>query len=141
MQTFVPNGEDFVLTAAILDWRRLGKQRVEGLQILRTLAGITKGWRNHPAVKMWEGYEDVLATYTVDMCHQWIIRGYRDTVLAQVYDLCPHLPPKHMLLTPNWLDDCDVIESHRSNLVRKYPEHYRRYWPDVPDNLPYKWPV
>ena len=40
----------------------------------------------------------------------------------------------------DWLTD-DLILSHRSNLIRKAPEHYAPLWPDVPDNLPYVWPV
>lgn len=31
--------------------------------------------------------------------------------------------------------------SHRSNLIRKLPSHYGPLWPNVPDNLPYIWPV
>jgi hypothetical protein len=30
-----------------------------------------------------------------------------------------------------------VHDSHRSALVRKDPAHYRRFFPDVPDDLPY----
>ena len=30
--------------------------------------------------------------------------------------------------------------SHQAALVRKLPEHYRRLFPDVPDDLPYIWP-
>lgn len=141
MQTFVPNGEDFALTGAILDWRRLGKQRVEGLQILRALAGITKGWRNHPAVRMWEGHEDVLATYTREMCYAWLARGYHDSILPQISDLCPHVPPQYMLQVPEWLGDDAMTLSHRSNLIRKFPEHYGPLWPDTPNDLPYVWPV
>ena len=51
MQTFLPyaNFED---SAKVLDWRRLGKQRVEADQILNIISGKTEklGWRNHPPV-------------------------------------------------------------------------------------------
>jgi hypothetical protein len=50
MQTFLPYSS-FEESARILDYRRLGKQRVEAWQILRSLDGITKGWSNHPAVR------------------------------------------------------------------------------------------
>jgi hypothetical protein len=36
MQTFLPY-EDFTLSAQVLDYRRLGKQRVEALQIYNVL--------------------------------------------------------------------------------------------------------
>ncbi|HEX7304900.1 MAG TPA: cytoplasmic protein, partial [Lentzea sp.] len=41
---------------------------------------------------------------------------------------------------PPWIGDEAVHRSHRSSLVRKFPEHYRRFFPDVPDDLPYVWP-
>ena len=59
MQTFLPY-PDFQKTAQCLDNKRLGKQRVEARQIISTLEGKSNGWRNHPAVKMWKGYEDCL---------------------------------------------------------------------------------
>ena len=40
MQTFLPY-EDFTKTAQCLDYKRLGKQRVEAYQILRILKNIT----------------------------------------------------------------------------------------------------
>lgn len=141
MQTFVPYGDDFPRNATVLDRQRLGKQRVEGLQILRTLTGIKDGWKNHPAVRMWRGHEEALAHYTLAMCDEWKARGYKDTCTEQVLAMFPNLIPAHMVLTPNWLDDDDLIESHRSNLVRKLPDHYGALWPEVPLDLPYIWPV
>jgi hypothetical protein len=140
MQTFLHHGSNFALCATTLDYRRSGKQRVEGLQILRTLTGISSGWCNHPAVQMWEGYEECLAHYTLEMCHDWVVnRKYKDTCAQQVRDMFPNLPPLHMVATPLWIDD--VVESHRSNLIRKFPEHYGPMWPTTPDNLPYVWPT
>jgi hypothetical protein len=54
VQTFLPY-PDFRSTARVLDQRRLGKQRVEALQVLRGLIRPGYGWRHHPAVKMWAG--------------------------------------------------------------------------------------
>ena len=51
MQTFLPY-PDFTASAAALDPRRLGKQRVEALQVLRGLTVAGYGWRHHPAVRM-----------------------------------------------------------------------------------------
>jgi hypothetical protein len=140
MQTFLHQAEDFALGASQLDYRRSGKQRVEGYQILRSLKNLSKGWSNHPAVKMWKGWEETLAWYTIEHCHDWVLnRGFKDTIAQKVRDMYPNLPPPHMLLTPPWIDD--VVESHRSNLIRKLPEHYGPLWPSTPDNLPYVWPV
>lgn len=51
MQTFLPY-KSFAESAACLDNKRLGKQRVEVLQILKALHNPSYGWQNHPAVKM-----------------------------------------------------------------------------------------
>jgi hypothetical protein len=79
MQTFLPYA-DFERCAATLDSRRLGKQRVEAFQILRALRGEGRGWRNHPAVLMWRGYEDALGLYLNAMIAEWERRGYRNNV-------------------------------------------------------------
>jgi hypothetical protein len=42
---------------------------------------------------------------------------------------------------PPWLGDPAFHHSHQAALVRKDPAHYRRYFPDVPDDLPYVWPA
>ena len=57
MQTFLPY-PDLRDSVACLDSKRLGKQRVECLQILNVLEGRRTGWQNHPAVKMWAGRSD-----------------------------------------------------------------------------------
>lgn len=136
MQTFLPYA-DFTLSARSLDNQRLGKQRVEALQILRTLTGISQGWRNHPAVKMWSGHERQLRAYGLAICAEWQARGYRDTCADQLRSLA--LDGSDAL--PAWLGSLAFHLSHKSNLLRKLPSHYKPQWPDVPDNLPYVWPV
>lgn len=136
MQTFlpVPSFED---SSKILDYRRLGKQRVEGLMILRILSGQKSRWINHPAVKMWVGHEKVLQNYTMIMCNEWAERGYKNTIIPEILSF------KFDTISydgVSWIGDKDFHISHQSNLVRKFPEHYRTFFPDVPDNLPYIWP-
>ena len=138
MQTFLPY-ESFIKSAQVLDNKRLGKQRVECLQIMRTLLGETEGWKNHPAVKMWKGYEIWLWWYSVRICNEWLGRGYNDTCLKKMGDLMAGRHP--VLPQPPWLGSRRFHESHRSNLLRKYPEHYRQFWPKLRDDLPYVWPV
>lgn len=140
MQTFLPYGPDFAATGAVLDRQRLGKQRVETLQILRTLAGITDGWRRHPAVRMWGGHERWLADYGLVICEAWVSRGYRDTCAAHIRHLVD-THPEWPTARPEWLDRDDLVLSHRSNLVRKDVAHYGSVWPGIPADLPYVWPV
>lgn len=136
MQTFLPY-PDFRQTAACLDMRRLGKQRVETFQILRALRDPSRGWQNHPAVLMWRGYEQCLAAYGVAICDEWLSRGYRDTCRAKIIaQAVPSVRRK-----PSWLGSPRFHRSHRSNLLRKFPEHYVRFWPRLSPELPYVWPV
>lgn len=134
MQTFLPVAS-FVDSAKILDYRRLGKQRVEADQILSTLLIGKSGWSNHPAVKMWRGYEIGLALYRDTMIKEWISRGYRNTMpLALDYS------SKIIVEIPPWVGDPEFHASHRSNLLRKDPQFYGRYgWIESPD-APYVWP-
>lgn len=134
MQTFLPYS-DFMESARVLDRQRLGKQRVEVLQILRAIESGS-GWSNHPAVKMWNGYQNCLVEYGLCMCHEWIRRGYKDTCSEKIAGL----RDVHPFKVPDWIGDEEFHRSHQSNLIRKDPEHYRHFFPDVPDDLPYVWP-
>jgi hypothetical protein len=137
LQTFLPY-DSFVRSASVLDRQRLGKQRVEVLQILRTLSGETSGWASHPAVRMWRGYEAALALYGSAVCGEWAKQGYRDTCLEKIIALSSW-PTGNVAPVP-WLGDKDFHRSHQSNLLRKNPAHYGPLFPDIPDDLPYIWP-
>lgn len=141
MQTFLPYS-DFKKSAESLDYRRLGKQRVEALQILRSLLGIKDGWKNHPAVKMWRGHEQSLISYGLAICDEWIARGYRDSQRPVFFEMREMAKSTcgEKIVHPSWLGDDSFHLSHRSNLVRKNPEHYAPQFPGVPDDLPYIWP-
>lgn len=138
MQTFLPY-DSFRDSAACLDRQRLGKQRVEVVQILNALAGESKGWVNHPATRMWRGYEMALVEYGLAVCDEWISRGYHDNCRKRIAELAINFVGNTGY--PPWLGDPDFHESHQSNLVRKDPEHYREFFPDVSPDMNYVWPV
>lgn len=150
MQTFLPYA-DFAATARVLDMRRLGKQRVEALQVLRGLTVPGYGWRHHPAVRMWAGCEEALTRYGLEICRQWCRTGRRDTCAAALVTelrsarrISAPRSQAELARTralPTWLGDPDFHRSHQSALLRKDPAHYRPLFPDVPDHLPYVWPV
>lgn len=125
----------------MLDYRRLGKQRVETLQILKANLGLTRGWVNHPAAKMWKGYEFALAEYGLVVCSEWVSRGYRDGVREQILALMKEFSLRDLPLNPAWLGEDTLHDSHKSNLLRKDPVFYGQYSWDVPPDLPYTWPV
>jgi hypothetical protein len=149
MQTFLPYS-DFTACARILDGKRLGKQRVETLQIVKALLQPDYGWRHHPAVLMWKGYEEALGRYGMEVCHAWRRRGFADTcepkILADLGRLGLELVREQDELAaagavPPWLGDAALHRSHQSALLRKDPELYGPSFPGVPDDLPYVWPV
>jgi hypothetical protein len=156
MQTFLPY-PDFVRSARSLDRARLGKQRLEAWQILRcnmlvlsagpaaclsTLEGV--GWRNHPAVRMWRGYEGALCLYGLAVCDEWARRGYRDSLGVRFRAALGSWPDTTL---PPWLRTPRVrravCASHQSRLVAKLPTHYGALWPTVQPCGPegYVWPV
>ena len=138
MQTFLPYSS-FTESAKVLDMKRLGKQRVETMQIMNALLTPNHGWKNHPAVKMWRGHENTLFQYQIAICSEWTSRGYKDTCLEKTRAIVAgNVTPCDD--TPEWLGNEDLHLSHRSNLVRKLPDVYGKVW-DVPDDLPYVWPV
>lgn len=139
MQTFLPFA-DFTQSAVVLDRARLGKQRVENLQIMKALVIPGSGWGNHPAVKMWGGHEYSLWEYHVEIVLEWLRRGYKDTCLEKMEDLMLLTRPS-LDIEPPWLGDPAFHTAHQSNLIRKKPEHYGPLFPDVSDDLPYVWPV
>jgi hypothetical protein len=150
MQTFLPY-PDFDATAAALDDRRLGKQRVEALQILRALTWPVYGWKHHPAVLMWRGYEEALGAYAAAICGEWCRRGHADTcevkIMTELAGAGVAVPPRTQAALaatgalPPWLGDDGFHRSHRSALLRKDPEWYRPRFGDEPDDLEYTWPV
>ncbi len=145
MQTFLPY-PDFAASVAVLDTARLGKQRVETLQILRALTLPEYGWRNHPAVRMWRWRVDALVRYGLDSVAAWRERGYPDSTAGQIAEFAPDavdltqddLAAQGRL--PGWLGDERLHRSHRSKLLAKDPLHYGRYFTDVPADLDYFWP-
>ena len=127
MITFVPY-PDVVECAKSLDRQRLGKQRVEAYQIWLALMGRgkilpdgtegppTKGWRNHPATKMWKGHTCFLAMYCNAMIDEWIAQGYRNFMNKLPHCSCARPPP--------WWGWPPIHLSHQASLNRKLPSYY-----------------
>ena len=129
MITFVPY-PDAVECAKSLDRLRLGKQRCEAYQIWLALTGrgkflpdgteappsTKKGWRNHPATRMWEGHTCFLAVYCNAMIDEWVAQGYRNFMrkLPHCSNPCP----------PKWWGWPPIHLSHQASLNRKLPSYY-----------------
>jgi len=131
VNTFMPY-DDMTKSLACLDNKRLGKQRVETYQLIRAISGVSRGWLNHPAAKMWYYHLDALKLYFNISLIIWVSRGFKNTM--QPYDL-----PEEIEL-PSWFGDDAVHASHRSNLLRKDSVHYSKFGWTEPTDLPYVWP-
>jgi len=132
MQTFLPY-PDFEKSVKTLDSRRLGKQRVEAFQILNIILNRTssKGWRNHPIVKMWKGHANALKDYFNKSVTEWIARGFQNNMKLEKI--------KGKIVFPSWLGNKKFHASHRSNLLRKDKEYYSKFGWKEKDNLNYIW--
>lgn len=160
MQTFLTH-KSMIRNAKNLDNKRLGKQRVEALQICDAILGFNKSWRNHPAVLMWQKNLNFLVrTYIPVIVQEWEDRGFVNNKVVDWwrriskrvnwdfvyltkylgYDRSEWIELYGTLDPPVWLTD-EFIESHRSNLIRKKPEHYKPLFPNTKEDLPYVWPI
>lgn len=154
MQTFLPF-PSFSHSVEVLDRARLGKQRVECGQILTALrmmeAGETNaGWQAHPAVRMWRGHASALGVYMTLCIREWQSRGYNNTMIPPydadwrpepLYHWSAGMKKLSDVVVPAWLGDADFHASHRSNLLRKMPEHYGALgWAEAP-TMEYVWPA
>lgn len=129
MQTFLPY-PDFKQSLQALDYRRLGKQRVEAYQIIRTLK-YGGGYRRHPAVKMWRRHINALKLYYNLSLEEWIKRGYKNRM--------ERMTISGRVVYPAWFGNNQFHAAHRSNLLRKDKNFYGRFgWKETPD-LPYIW--
>jgi hypothetical protein len=163
MQTFVPTTTGYADIAKTLDRQRLNKQALEGWQIMMTLLEldpqgnhrVPKGWVNHPAVRMWRGYEYQLCEYVQSMVTEWKSRGYKSTIgdkaeQTRQQAIALGLIDPRSAVAPGWLTDKQLSEavasSHRVALLNKDYEWYSQFdWAEDtgrrPDTYDYVWPV
>lgn len=141
MQTFMTH-DNYVDTAKALDNKRLGKQRVEAYQILKALRGDyndTGAWVNHPATVMWRGHEADLALYGLTISIEFYERGFDGWNMCEIFnDLNAQLTRAKAGKYPWWVNNELLHYTHQSNLVRKDADYYDF---QVPDNIPYVWPL
>jgi hypothetical protein len=141
MQIFSPYS-DFNDISNCLDKKRLNKQKVEIYQILNciSMGDNAKGWKNHPAVKMARGYELFFIDYALKIAEKCLEIGYKDTLIPKIKKFEDIFKGNYK--TPWYWGREEFHNSHKSNLLKKNPLHYRPiFGNDIPDDLPYFWPV
>jgi hypothetical protein len=96
-----------------------------------------------PLKGMWYGYEAALAAYSVacgiTLVGHGITSGLQPLHISNtIKELRRNGDPTPFELPP-WIQDIDVLMSHRSNLMRRWPESYK--FPRNPTDMPYLWPI
>lgn len=149
MQTFLPY-PNYTQSVECLDYRRLGKQRVECRQLIMCVLQGGGGWLNHPCARMWQKHVPDLMIYH-DLCIiEWKRRGYQNNMVL----FCPvnraqgeidpeydyqHVLPYFESGPPPFVGDDDFHSRHRAALLYKDPEWYGQFgWTEIP-KLEYRW--
>lgn len=131
MQTFMPY-PGYTQSMRSLDKYRLGNQVWrEGLTLIRG------GWKNHPARKMWEGYEHHLGKYLlagIAVLKERTGKDYKDVRLKIEVEMEKHPDTG----APFWVGDELFHASHRSNLLRKVNEAIQKAVIAIDTNHPRK---
>jgi hypothetical protein len=144
-----------------LDRRRLFSNIYENIQGLASLLGIhdqlvtpKKDISYKSQCKLWKGYELYLLRH-IEACYDYWYKKYANKQITQYlhtinfknimklkivmgFDL--DSPYRDLSMYPDWCTD-ETIQVHRSHLIQKDPEYYKKLWPEVPDNLEmhYEW--
>lgn len=162
VNTFLPY-DSYTRCAKSLDSKRLNKQIVECKQIIHVHLGvltkkgtITKGYKNHPATKMWKDNLDSLLIYYQACIDEWVSRGGKASNYMPIEPVFlngksyigyyPWPESERILIeyknkAPFWLGNSKLHESHRSNLLRKDRQFYSQFNWECSDDLPYYWPM
>lgn len=116
----------------------------QGLSLLRSMVhddGVYEDSR--PEFRMWEFYESALAAYLVALEASMSQRGvfpFQHFRVVQTLKDLHKVDSEAQFELPPWISDTDVLRSHRSNLVRRWPKEYGSLWRGTPKSMPYIWP-
>jgi hypothetical protein len=134
MQTFLPY-PNIEQSLKSLEFKRLGKQRVEAFQILNIILKRTNSdaWKNHPVIKMWKKHPNALKLYYNQSIKEWISRGYKNNMKFEKI--------RGKTIFPDWWGNKKFHDSHKSNLLRKNSEYYSQFNWDISSEIPYFWPI
>jgi hypothetical protein len=153
MQTFLLS-DNHTLTAQLLDYKRLGKQRLECTQLMDVLlrkAGLLNdgktGWNNHVAIDYWydeknkQNYLPALILYTDVMIAEWVKRGYNNTLEINKWKTLVKIHPNLFNFgLPPWTTNSEkIIESHRARVLQKDENFYFAKFVEFDISVPENW--
>jgi hypothetical protein len=76
---------------------------------------IGMGFKTHPCVTMWLGFETGLCYYINAHINEWISRGYKNNMATY---------PEAEAIFPSWCNNSDVTDAFRANLLAKEIERF-----------------
>jgi Pyrimidine dimer DNA glycosylase len=138
VNTFLPF-RSYAESAKCLDNKRLFKQLVECKQLWTGIHYQSKGWVNHPATVMWRPYTEQYMAYWRATLLEVVRRGaINPDAITRWRKLIDGIGLPLLKRCPWWMEHPAVFVSHRSNLYKKNPDHYRAFecqytgyfWPD-----------
>lgn len=168
MNIFVPS-QSILNSIGCLDYRRLGKQRVEIYQLVLEFERPTN-WSNHPCFKAWENNKEALIFTGLLTCFQWRMLGYKDSLINKFHEFLVYYEfedaeifseglsifehnlntelveinfhpdikffglyvDNELMVTteihyPEWFNNRDILDSYKTSLYNKDPEHYKQF--------------
>lgn len=120
-------------SAQVLDYRRLGNQRQEALQILKALLGIVGSYKSIPAERSWRDYERALCEYGIIICEEWIRRGYVDNTKI-IFEIIRFQRLEYRpIIDPPWIGNERYHANQRAILLGKNFNWYSQFrWLEQP---------
>lgn len=94
---------------------------------------------SQPAARGWYGYEPALCAYLAALNVELTTRGISEHSHLGLADTVRDMGAEGAFEKPAWIEDIDVLRSHRSNLMRRWPSTYD--WKRTPPMMPYVWPI
>lgn len=106
-------------TAMFLDKKRLNKQIVECIQMLKALEGLSKGWRNHPCTIQYDKHRYWLWVYMLCLAAYREEQYFNSILFSEV---CERYKPE--------FHTDEYFEQMKRRLYTKDKEHYS-YWSEL----------
>ena len=118
MQVFICEKSPYQICESMkLDRVRMNKQVIEAKQIISTISGYSKSWKNHPVCLMYREHKEWLYDY---MCCM-------DCYLKGLYEYSKYWSDEADKIRPSFLDLDELIIQHRKRLYSKSPDKYRQF--------------
>lgn len=117
MQVFVCEKSPIEVCEAMKrDKLRMNKQVIEANQIIKSIDGLSKSWKNHPVCLMYREHRDWLYNY---MCCM-------DCYLKGLYDYAKDWSDKADTIRPSFLTD-EFCDQHKRRLYTKAAHLYPQF--------------